>query len=495
MSRYLYCAAVQGIQEFIFKTKELRHIVGASELVEKICTDAFNEFRGSAGDEGFIVRAAGNIKFLFDNESDCRKAIREFPKKVMSMAPGVTISQAVCQLKDNSVESFAKAVSDAEQKLKIQRNITAPSLTLGWMGMKRSTSTGSPLIFTSKYSSKDEATLAKASYNNLLELSKKSFGKEDLRDSNIAYEISDITGDNDWIAVIHADGNGLGKVIQKIGERQDIFKEFSNKLNEATIEAAHKAYLSICESFDTNKRIPIRPVVLSGDDMTTIIRGDLAIPYTKAFLHAFEDATKNILGSILKENEVFDDHSDMLTACAGIAFIKSSYPFYYGYALAEQLCQSAKKDCKELVGIGKNLLPPSCLMFHKVQDSFIIDYEDIVKRELLTDDHLLFKAGPYYINKTDNRYQIDDLENFAAQLNIKNDDKNDGVRSGVRRWISLRLKDEKKAKQHKDRMLDIYSNKDNKDLVNKLTSEVGGTCVAYDVLAYYTIMNQVTKNQ
>ena len=31
----------------------------------------------------------------------------------------------------------------------------------------------------------------------------------------IAYDIEDITDKNDWIAIIHADGNGLGQVVQK----------------------------------------------------------------------------------------------------------------------------------------------------------------------------------------------------------------------------------------------------------------------------------------
>ena len=44
MSKYLYGAAVQGIQDFIFKTNELKHVVGASEWVEQICTTAFDEF-------------------------------------------------------------------------------------------------------------------------------------------------------------------------------------------------------------------------------------------------------------------------------------------------------------------------------------------------------------------------------------------------------------------------------------------------------------------
>ena len=39
--KYLYGAAVQGIQSFIFQTNKLREIVGASELVEEICTLEF----------------------------------------------------------------------------------------------------------------------------------------------------------------------------------------------------------------------------------------------------------------------------------------------------------------------------------------------------------------------------------------------------------------------------------------------------------------------
>ena len=76
MSKYLYGAAVQGIQDFIFKTNELKHIVGASELVEQICTTAFDEY-GKNGES--VVRAAGNIKFIFEKEEDCAKAVREFP--------------------------------------------------------------------------------------------------------------------------------------------------------------------------------------------------------------------------------------------------------------------------------------------------------------------------------------------------------------------------------------------------------------------------------
>ena len=87
MSKYLYGAAVQGIQGFIFQTNKLKHIVGASELVEQICTSAFDEFEVKGKGES-IVRAAGNIKYVYENLEDCKKAFRNFPRKIMIMAPG-----------------------------------------------------------------------------------------------------------------------------------------------------------------------------------------------------------------------------------------------------------------------------------------------------------------------------------------------------------------------------------------------------------------------
>ena len=141
--------------------------------------------------------------------------------------------------------------------------------------------------------------------------------------------------------------------------------KFSTQLDKATEYAANITYQKVKEVFLNDKKnkkgvIPIRPVVLSGDDMTVIIRGDLAILYAKTFIVEFENATCNMLA------EVFPEGMNHLTACAGIAFIKSSYPFFYGYELAEDLCTQAKKAAKANIAEGR--IAESCLMFHKVQD-------------------------------------------------------------------------------------------------------------------------------
>lgn len=500
MSKYLYGAAVQGIQDFIFKTNELKHIVGASELVEQICTSAFDEF---AKNGESVVRAAGNIKFIFEKEDDCAKAVREFPKKVMTMAPGITISQAVVIFEDIE-KGFATAVDNLESRLKTQRNKVPQSVTTGLMGVKRANNSGLPVTKVDKDKDGkplylDDATSAKLGIANkgetnptlrVWDLCEKSFGIPIIK-KNVAYNISDITGKNDWIAIIHADGNGLGKIVQKVGAKKDIFKSFSQNLDKATTMAAQKTFDLITKKHHINKDgfIPFRPVVLDGDDMTVIIRGDLAIDYAETFIAEFQNATKNEIGNILKSNNIFDSGEDYLTACAGIAFIKSSYPFYYGYQLAEELCGQAKKDTKAM--IGKNDLPKSCFMFHKVQDSFITRYEDIVARELTAYDKLSFKAGPYYLTGTTNRYTAEDLKELSALLDNEH---GDGIKSGIRQWISARLKDASYANQRMVRMLQVFKSDDN--IVKQLTAvEKNNTCIAYDVLAYHTIMNQQTNEE
>ena len=83
---FFYGASVQGIQGFIFKTNKLKEIVGASEMVEYICTELFyNTINANADDPIIILSAAGNIKCLFDDEQKCKDFVLSFPKIVMEL--------------------------------------------------------------------------------------------------------------------------------------------------------------------------------------------------------------------------------------------------------------------------------------------------------------------------------------------------------------------------------------------------------------------------
>lgn len=504
MGRYLYGASIQGIQKYIFQTNELKDIIGASELVNEIC----REFKAMYGEDSkhkgkMIVHAAGNIKCIFDDEDACRDAVRNFPRFAMEMAPGITISQAVVKIKDDS--EYAKKAEELEQRLHAQRNHPVKSLTTGLMAIERSRKTGLPAT-TIKYAQDkkekdeylDEGIVAKRNEKGC-DLYRKLTG-EDIKPGNRAYDTKDLTGHNDWIAVIHADGNGLGEVVAELSGDYQRFKDFSDNLDKATIAAAQAAYTATKEKEEDEKanrtleKLKIRPIVIGGDDLTVICRGDLAVKFVKEYLEAFEKETKERIGK-------------KLTACAGIAFIKSSYPFYYGCDLAEALCGEAKKDAKSDKVKGENGgQAPSCLMFHKVQSSFVEDYAEIKRKELTTVDGGSLCFGPYYLNKESvdkvkdrERWTIGELKDMRDKLAEDNHLKTD-----IRQWLTLMHEDGGAAKQHSKRVkavnldskfISIYDSvstgiikkdADGKDKEPKLYP-------AYDILSLLTIIEQETK--
>ena len=422
--KYLYGASVQGIQDYIFKTNALKEIIGGTEIVQRICTDLFEgvlkKTGGSFNDENCIVRAAGNVRYIFDSKEDCQKVFRVFPKAVLEEAPGVTISQAAVPYDDN----YAACSQKLEEKLHAQRNRPMRSTQLGLMGIKRNPRTGMPAL--AEEGGPDEGIKQKLAYSNARSLCEKAFGK-DVEADHFPFNLGDLTGQNDWIAVIHADGNGMGRRFQEAGRSgiKDL-KSLSQSIDKKTSEAAQAAYEIIAGKykFSDLPTIPIRPIVLSGDDFSVICRADLALDYVCEFIKAFEQKTKTLT----------EDQSGF-SACAGIAFVKSSFPFYFSYALAESLCDEAKKEARE---INK-----SCVLFHKVQDSFYSDFKDIKERELSPrppqpraacqnenvapdDSRYSLCFGPYYI-KLWTQQELKDALNNISDRNEQNT---------VRNWLS-----------------------------------------------------------
>lgn len=388
------------------------------------------------------------------------------------------------------------------------------------LGCKRAAKTGMPVVKIENGEELDAATYAKRvarkDCGNKLHI-KSFWGKKQDAGKDLKLEdeldIKDLTGKNDWIAIVHIDGNGLGKVVQQLGKDRKKFYQFSTLLDQATTKAANEAFKVIEEAhgFSYNK-LPICPVVLGGDDLTAIIRGDLALPYAKKFITEFErETSQGEMKALLSKANM-----NKLTACGGIAYIKASFPFYYGYKLAEELCHAAKTDAK---AINKENVP-SCLMFHKVQDSFVQSYKDIKARELelKPKDDGKGKAvnngqeepaklkktlcfGPYYLEGQDTYKTIDWLEGVAKQLNDK---ENEGLKTGLRQWLTLMHENKAAAAQRLQRLESLTSNK---ELLLNLTTPATRTHVnnagkeeqeqhyaAYDALAYYTINNQQTND-
>lgn len=462
MTNFLYGASVQGIQSFIFETNKLKEIVGASELVEQICTDKFYEIANiSENDNGIILSAAGNIKYIFDDETKCRDFVRIFPKSVMEFAPGITISQAVVEFEG---EDYSKEIQTLEEKLKVQRNKPTMPTEIGFMGLERARRTGRVGIESRENEVRDSGTKAKLDAEENFKLFKKMAGFTP-KAKEVAFDISEITksGKNSWIAVIHADGNGLGKIIQNFGTemvKQGIFQKFSKAIDDATQIAVKLAFDEVVKPLKTDKfRYPIRPILIGGDDLTVIIRADLALDFTTKFLRYFEEKSKKSF-----EDLKLKDYEKGLTACAGISYIKESYPLHYGLHLAEQLCTDAKKKVKETNENGSlkeshyNDMPKSALAFYKVQESFVEDLKILKERTLKTNSGLVYYKGPYLLS---------DIEHLNHKLEVIKAEANSGEKTKavgkLRQIISETYKDNSTAIFMMERMKEV-----NNDFYKKL---------------------------
>lgn len=443
-SKYLYGASVQGIQDFIFQTSKLTEIVGASELVEQICTIFFKEQVGTDfKEDNLILGAAGNIKYLFDGYDECQRLVKRFPKKVMEMAPGITISQAVVEVKEGE-----DIIQILEERLRVQRN-KAISITdgIGLMITETARKTGGAGVGYGK--GEDVNTVidkAQDLKNKASDLAnKKLFIKIVEESKNLSekfpFDISDISGgekNKSWIAVIHADGNNLGQIIiditKNISQESSFLtiKNFSKILNDTTERAAKNAFENVITGKGIadaeNSKIPFRPVVLGGDDLTGIIRADLALDYTEFFLKEFEELSKINFSRFQQNNHLPNNpFENGLTACAGIAYIKANYPFHYGVTLAESLCREAKNISKNI----NRKQTPSSIMFHKVHASFVKEYEEIVDAELKAKDGVYFKYGPYFIYPQQKYSTIAELRNRVVNINKKT-----APKSGLRNWLT-----------------------------------------------------------
>lgn len=396
-NQYLYGASVQGIQSFIFQTSKLKEIIGASELVESICTSLFKDNVESFHDDNLIVGAAGNIKYLFDSQENCQALVRIFPKLVAEHAPGITISQAVVVVSENT--TLNKAIDELEINLKIQRNKPSHPNEIGFMGLARSRRTGGVGQARVDGEIICEATTKKLDKSTSKKLFQKISGIAilDIKSERLAREIDDITGsEKPWIAVIHADGNAVGSKIMDLSQNldeahfKDAFRRFSKALQLSTELAAQIAFGKL-EHLDT-LIYPIRPILLGGDDLTIIIRADLALDYTVAFLTAFEIETKKQLSFMQTDYDV-NIFNEGMTACAGISYVKKAYPLHYALDLADKLCRKAKNAFKDFQ------TAPSAISFYKVQESFIDADIDSLTNRTLVSSSINFDFGPYLLKR------------------------------------------------------------------------------------------------
>lgn len=214
-------------------------------------------------------------------------------------------------------------------------------------------------------------------------------------------------GESSFIAVVHTDGNRMGHRIKENGKSATSdaewitrMRELSASIHETNLDAL-KATLKVLRahikkndkniwvlesgngdsfelSFDKKKAkqfFPLRPLIFGGDDLTFVCDGRIALAITAFYLKELMRKGKN--GDFVYKLA----DGKPLYARAGIAIVKSHYPFSRAYELAENLAKSAKERISE---IDKDKKEVYALDWHVAMSGLFGSIEEIRAREYTT---------------------------------------------------------------------------------------------------------------
>lgn len=381
---------VGGIQKYILSTGKLKEMIGGSELIESLSAKYLDDFakskqltvlkeiRKPVDNEILpLQRNAGAMHLLFPSEAKGREFLQKFGLKLLADFPGLPIFGALeeCEFTSSGIREAKFKLSN---KITDQRN-------------KYPTSTGMQLLPICAEAPLDgEPAIGKVSYgknssSEIISLSSntKRIKKllEDSRDRlrgiepdegvgpNLKWsdDLEEIACGSEKVAFIHIDGNDLGKRFRqelenisdqekaedKTGQPAPSEDRYQNAINviktmsalsntvKETTTAAFKKGLSEClkhtklTDSEGQKLVPARPLVLGGDDVTVVIRADLALYFIDAFVKEFERYSNQELGK--------KDPKDKLTVGVGMVVCPTGYPFLKAFDLSEELVKNSKE--------------------------------------------------------------------------------------------------------------------------------------------------------
>ena len=156
-------------------------------------------------------------------------------------------------------------------------------------------------------------------------------------------------------------------------------------------------------------------MIIGGDDVTFLCPAKTAILFTKTLMeildaNAPENSPEHLTQTVSKK----------IDCCAGISILPTAYPFFRGYRLTEQLCDSAKSEMRRLNSEEK-ILSSSWLDFailHGEQAPTLKQIRETDSQGALGSLHF----GPYRIanetakNKSERRKNIENLLSAVAQF-------------------------------------------------------------------------------
>ncbi|MBI2567941.1 MAG: hypothetical protein HYV63_12995 [Candidatus Schekmanbacteria bacterium] len=377
---------VLGIQGYVFASNRLRDVLAASWMVDHVVKrDANSLLQWGMTDDRVLLAAGGNAIVELGNLDDARTWTRRYTRWLQDEAPGLEVAVVHRAYDGRSLAWGLKALAVDLARAKLERRPSAPQLGLSVTaacsvtGLPATALDRGELVSRRIARLREQTEQARERWQQFLPgpLDHAPGWTADFPDE---LDLMGRTrGETSLLGVVHVDGNGVGGAIkawldrclaEEVGDERvrTEYREWSRAIDELGERVLHATIQRVAsciieeENEHGEKRcvvrgtpyglgfrlredatshasrrvlLPLRPILLGGDDLTFVCDGRIALDLAAAALREFEANQIPHLGQGGGERT--------LTACAGAALVKAHAPFHRSYALAESLCASGKR--------------------------------------------------------------------------------------------------------------------------------------------------------
>lgn len=390
---------IRSKQEYIFRTNRMVEIAGASENISQSWNILFNQadeigkkLRRVSENIPFCMEevkrlfderklngielfcGGGNDTVLYDSIETYLEVNKAFSRFLLENYPGMIPMAVACEYSGDYDKDYANLMKQSD----IEKNkmISGQSdFILPFSMMDRTTFQPYSDIINIAGSSVRVTDEAKAKRKTGLKI------REQDETVKLLDDLITKKGEESLLAVVHADGNNMGsKISEMLTDKKDydscvnVMREFTadtaKAFGKSGLDAMQKCQQQLKEDYKDKydeKAFFFRKIIADGDDMTFVCNARFVMDYVRAYLEAVQNYNNK------------GEKEWRYSSCAGICIFHSHYPLARAYSLAEQACESAKKNVH-----GECIKEESWVDFHYIHNGVGGDLEQIREHQGVT---------------------------------------------------------------------------------------------------------------
>ncbi len=325
---------VAGIQPFVFGSNRLQQNIGGSYLVKAALGEWLKPLCTA---ETLLFSGGGKALVKSETQDRARDLVGQLSQRLILEAPGLSPFCAHAEW-DGADGTFAECYAGLHQTLLRNKSSHWPEPEFDGLGVVATAAPQDALAID--FDEKREEWLSRTGRARHRAAASATEQLRSLFQESVPpgydwtlemEELGRTRGERSLLGVIHFDGNSMGKRFEEASKwGWKALQTLSDKVEEAgknTLKGAvHWVFrqLPILEdNLDLRGKIPLRPILFGGDDITLVCEGRIALDLAAKLLELWQQ-------------------QDLGCACAGVALVPVKFPFFRAYKLSEHCCKQAK---------------------------------------------------------------------------------------------------------------------------------------------------------